>query len=100
MKQKQIVYIAGKINGNETYKEEFGNEKKILEQGGIIVLNPAELPEGMDPQDYMHICFAMIDRANCVVALSNWNDSPGAKLEIEYCNYIGKTVVYLTENNL
>lgn len=63
------------------------------------MLNPAELPEGMKPQDYMHICFAMIDRADGVVALPNWMDSIGAKLEIDYCRYIGKTVVYLTEDN-
>ena len=87
------VYIAGKITGDGNYREKF---RKFAEQlsgyTGDIVLTPAELPEGMSRADYMRICFAMIDTADCVVLLPDWTDSPGARLEAEYCLYTGKRV--------
>lgn len=46
------VYIAGKISGDSTYREKFQRAQKALEGEGFIVLNPAELPEGMLASDY------------------------------------------------
>ena len=57
---------------------------------GYIVLNPAVLPEGMPPADYMHICFAMIATADVVAFLPGFSKSPGARLEAEYCFYTNK----------
>ena len=54
------------------------------------MLNPAELPEGMDQADYMRICFAMIDVADAVVFLPDAAESAGARLEMAYCEYIEK----------
>lgn len=63
------VYIAGKITGDPEYRMKFRLEKNRLEAEGHIVLNPAELPAGMDPKDYMRICFAMMEVADEVVFL-------------------------------
>ncbi len=41
------VYIAGKISGDPKYREKFAAEQELLEGQGHIVLNPAELPEGL-----------------------------------------------------
>ena len=87
------VYIAGKITGDENYREKFGNAKEILERLGYTVLSPAVLPEGMQAADYMRICFAMIDTADDVVFLEDYQQSPGALLEYQYCFYIGKPMV-------
>lgn len=86
------IYIAGKITGDENYREKFRNAAKQLrdQYDDTVVLTPAELPEGMTRADYMRICFAMIDTADCVVLLPDWADSPGARVEYEYCHYIGK----------
>lgn len=89
------VYIAGKISGDPSYKAKFGTAKFMLEQLGDIVLSPADLPEGMTRADYMRICFAMIDSADAVLFLSDWNESNGAKLEHEYCVYIHKPKFYV-----
>ena len=84
------VYIAGKITGDPNYKAKFAEAAKAIVARGDIPLNPAELPAGMDPADYMRICFAMIDTADIVFFLPDWHDSQGAQLEMDYCRYIGK----------
>lgn len=84
------IYIAGKITGDPEYRDRFREEAEKLEGLGHIVLNPAELPEGMSKAEYMRICFAMIDCADTVFLLPGWQGSPGARLEQAYCSYIGK----------
>ncbi len=86
------IYIAGKITGEPDYKEKFEAAAMNLEAQGHIVLNPAELPEGMRTADYMRICFAMIDTADAVYLLENWEYSSGASVEKDYAVYIGKSV--------
>lgn len=66
----------------------------LLESEGEIVLNPAELPEGMAPADYMRICFSMIDSADAIYMLHGWKESSGANLEHAYAAYIGKKIYY------
>lgn len=87
------IYLAGKITGNPNYKAEFERHAIAYEAEGHIVLNPAELPEGMAKEDYMRICFAMIDVADKVYFLPGWYGSAGARLEYDYCKYIGKPVI-------
>lgn len=89
MKKKKI-YIAGKITGDPGYKEKFAAMKKNLQKEDTAVMNPAELPEGMRPADYMKICLAMIDAADIVYFHSGYSESRGACIEMMYCQYIGK----------
>lgn len=84
------IYISGKITGDPNYKEKFSSIKKDLEAEGYIVLNPAVLPQGLSNEDYMRICFAMIDTADAVAFIEGFVDSPGAMLELEYCKYTRK----------
>lgn len=87
------IYISGKITGDPEYWLKFEHARQVLRGQGHIVLNPADLPEGMSPADYMRINFAMIDCADAVVFLQDWANSKGAMLEREYCRYIGKRTV-------
>ncbi len=84
------VYIAGKITGDPNYQKKFKAAATDIARGGHIPLNPADLPEGMLPKDYMRVRFAMIDAADVVVFLPDAEDSAGAQLERAYCAYIGK----------
>jgi hypothetical protein len=87
-----IIYLVGKITGNPEYRKQFAAAKAELEAEGHIVLNPAELPEGMSKAAYMRICFAMIDTADELRVIRGWERSSGATLEVAYCIYIGKPV--------
>ena len=85
------IYIAGKITGDPNYKERFGKAENQLKEEGHIVLNPAILPEGLEPKDYMRICFAMIDISDKVLFLADACQSDGAMIEYGYCRYIQKS---------
>lgn len=87
------IYIAGRITGNPNYKAQFKATAAMLQEAGHTVLNPAELPEGMKPADYMRICFAMLESADVVFFQRGWEISNGAKLEYDYARYIEKGII-------
>ena len=75
MKNVKAIYIAGKITGYPQYKEKFQRAEETLKGWGYVVLNPAVLPAGLTQEEYMHICYAMIDVAETVFFLNNWQIS-------------------------
>ena len=83
--QKNKIYIAGKITGSRFYKIKFKLCELYFRLKGYVVLNPAKLPKGMEHDDYMWICYSMIDVANEVYFMPCWEKSKGAKMEYEYC---------------
>ena len=95
MKEMAKVFISGMMTDDlDNYKERFAACEKKLTERGLIVLNPAMLPGGMRPEDYMKICFALIDVADIVYFMTGWQHSGGAALEQHYCKYIGKNRKY------
>lgn len=88
------TYIAGKITGLDNYQELFKAAEEKLKEQGHTVMNPSVLPRGFEQQEYMRICFAMIDACDRVYFLENWKNSLGARLEMEYARYHGKKVEF------
>lgn len=69
------IYISGKITGDRRYKAKFREVEKKLAAAGHIVLNPATAPEGLRPVDYMRLCFAMMEAADVVLFMQDYQDS-------------------------
>lgn len=94
MNKQLKFYISGKITGLADYKEQFAEAEALLTGLGHAVMNPAVLPDGFDYEDYMNICFPMIDPCDGIYMLHNFKDSSGAKRELEYALPRGKFVIY------
>jgi len=88
------VYIAGKITGFPKYKEVFNKAEEYLKTKGHVCMNPAILPEGFEPDEYLTVCFSMLSVCDVVYMLSNWKDSRGAKMGHKFAQEIGKKIVY------
>ena len=87
-----IVYIAGPITGVLNYKEAFDVAEAELKEKGHIVLNPSTLPSGLN--EYMEICYKMIDQADSIYLLNGWQNSIGATAEKKYAHDKGLEVNY------
>jgi hypothetical protein len=92
-----IVFISGSITNNKNYKQKFAALEQKLVSKGCIVLNPALLPEGMEHDAYMPICYAMIDQSETVVFMQDWRISDGAKMEMIRAINKNKRIVFEEE---
>ena len=92
------IYIAGRITGNDNYREEFGKAEACLRLFGHTPLNPATLPDGMKPEDYMRICLAMIDSADMIAFLPGYENSMALGLNlITQDTFISRFILSATE---
>lgn len=91
----QTVYIAGKITGLRDYEDKFEDAvRKLWEIGYTRILNPCCLPPNLEYEQYMTICFTMIDVADEVWFLDNWQESEGARREHDYALEKNKVIRY------
>lgn len=95
---KKVVYLSGPITGKERYWEAFEKAEEELQTRGLIVLNPATLPEGLTKERYMAIDLAMLNAADVVFFLPDWLGSAGSNVEYAYADYIGKPKVAGLDN--
>ena len=90
------VYISGPITSKpDTYCENFAAAEKLVQTAGLVPLNPATLPLGLEKADYMRITLAMLDSADLVLLLDDWTQSSGAQLEEGLADYTGKPTMDL-----
>ena len=76
-----------------TYREAFRKWEEHYRSRGYTVLNPAVLPEGLMPEEYMAICFTMLEVADAVAFLPGFESSRGAMLEMRFAEYADKPMI-------
>ena len=91
------VYIAGKMAGDAGYKEKFRAAEHTLRARGHTPMHSAELPGGFEHEEYLHICYAMIDVCDMVYLRPDWEGSVGARKERKYARKRHKPVRILEE---
>jgi hypothetical protein len=91
------IYIAGKITGDDDYKNKFERYEWLLSMQGHTVMNPSILPEGFEYEQYIHICEAMIDCCDAVALLPDWRESKGAMYEKDYAENKCKVLLVFPE---
>lgn len=86
------IYIAGPITGKMNYRKDFAKAERELIKKGHIIINPSHLPDGL--KDYMKICKAMLDQADAIYLLNNWENSIGATEEYDYARRHNKKIFF------
>ena len=98
MNTKTVLYLCGPMTGiPDMNRPAFLQAEEELTAAGFIVLNPARLPVGMNPDQYMPICLAMLQQADGVAMLPGSHRSPGARLETAYADYQKKYCMQIND---
>ena len=96
------IYIAGKITGQERTAMiiKFEAAAMHLKAQGHHPFIPCVLPEYDDVphEDYLHVCYAMIDICDAIYMLSDWQQSKGARMELQYAADHKKEILYEDES--
>lgn len=92
-----IIYLAGPMTGVEDYNyPAFIKAASQLRSAGHTVLNPAELFDQdmkLPRAVYMKIGIKNLISAEFVAVLPNWENSRGAKLEVDVARECGLPVI-------
>ena len=93
------IYISGAITGTDDYMERFAKAEKKLTEQGYSVINPAkvnaQLPEDTTYEEYMKMCFCMLDMCDSIYLLKGFDYSCGANREYGYA--LAKDMIIMFE---
>lgn len=99
---KLRIYISGAITGTDDFMERFKKAEDFLKEKGHSVLNPAHansyMPEDATYEEYMKICFALLDMADAIYMLDGWEESCGANREYGYA--LARDMIVFKEGDL
>lgn len=106
---KKLIYISGKITGDDNYRTKFATAENRLTRDGYKVLNPVEEADKLDRlhqalgraaptwSEYMKKCILLISDVKEVYMLRDWQESRGARLEHYIASELGINIVYEEE---
>ena len=92
------IYISGAISNTDDFMERFAKAEKELTDKGWSVVNPAkvnaQLPEDTSYEEYMKMCFCMLDMCDNICMLKDFEKSCGANRELGYAMAKDMTIMY------
>lgn len=90
------VYISGRITGIDNFEQLFAKAEAQLKQQGFETVNPVTLPHNHDKtwHQYMREDIKALCDCDIIFMLNNFNDSRGAKIELELAVNLGMDVIY------
>lgn len=102
---RRTIYISGAITNDPDYMNHFIKAETDIyfevAKGNMdftSVINPAKvnanLPLDFSHDDYMHVCFAMLDICQAIYMLKGWEYSKGAQMEYIYAKNLGLEIYY------
>lgn len=82
------IYISGAISNTDDFMERFAKAEKELTELGYSVVNPAkvnsQLPKDTTYEEYMKMCFCMLDMCIAIYMLNGFEKSCGSNRELGY----------------
>jgi len=93
--KKPLAYIAGKITGDENYKQKFDDAEKLLLEKGFNPVNPTKLcnPKWTYKKQ-MRECLLTLMECDAIYLLDDWINSPGATTERYVAISLGLKTIY------
>lgn len=96
MEDEKRLYISGAVTGTQDAEERFRKAEEKYTAAGYTVLNPqkmcATLPE-LRHEEYMRLCFVLLDMCGYFYQIPGWEDSRGANQEYGYALAAGKQFI-------
>lgn len=92
-----LIYISGKITDNPNYVDDFFNAEKWLIEQGYKTLNPSNLNvifPSLSYEQYMALDYKLVEMADGIFMLHDWQKSKGACAELSFAKSLGKKVIY------
>lgn len=93
------IYISGPITNNPNYMDDFSRaEEKLWEEyPEAEIINPAKtnatLPKSTTWEQYMSICYLLLDMCDAVYMIDGWKQSTGAAIEYGFAMARDKIII-------
>lgn len=85
-----VVFISGPMSGIADFnRPEFNRVAQVLADAGMVVLNPAILPDGLSHDQYLALSLKMLAAADVIYQLEGWSASKGARREAVEARLLG-----------